>query len=85
MQNLQQGPAQLYDGFHQAREQARQTIPATTNNPLHLFLQSLLPWNPVPNAPAPNQPNQPNPQWLVDLLNNLGDLMPRGENEEQEQ
>jgi len=27
-------------------------VPALTNNPLGLFLTSLFPWNPIPNAPA---------------------------------
>jgi hypothetical protein len=70
IQNIRQGPAQLYEGFRAAREEMA-TIHATTNNPLQLFLQTLMPWNHVPNAP-PIDPNQP--QWLNTLLQLLNSV-----------
>ncbi|PRP79343.1 transcription factor 25-like [Planoprotostelium fungivorum] len=48
------GQAEIYEGF-QAAQAARAAnaprIHATTNDPLLLFLQTLLPWNETPNAP----------------------------------
>jgi hypothetical protein len=43
------GGVQIYDQFQQARNP---TIHSPTNNPFALFLNTLLPWNPIPNAPA---------------------------------
>ena len=43
-------------------------VRATTNNPLALFLSSLLPWNPVPNAPAEGG----DARWLADALAVVG-------------
>lgn len=55
------GGLQLYEGFQAARNP---TVHATTGNPLALFLSTLVPWNPVPNAP----PQEGQQDWMVDLL-----------------
>jgi len=45
-------------------------VVAPTNNPLGLFLWSLLPWNPTPNRPPNADPNHDNAQQrnLLDML-----------------
>jgi len=46
---IRHGGPQLYNAFHQVPQPV---VHAPTNNPIGLFLSSLLPWNPIPNAPA---------------------------------
>ena len=60
------GGPQLYNAFH---EMPPQVIHAQTNNPLGLFLSTLLPWNPVPNAPALE--TQEASAWYAHLLDFL--------------
>eukprot|EP01117_Protostelium_nocturnum_P009821 TRINITY_DN3505_c1_g1_i1.p1 TRINITY_DN3505_c1_g1~~TRINITY_DN3505_c1_g1_i1.p1 ORF type:complete len:644 (-),score=253.48 TRINITY_DN3505_c1_g1_i1:445-2262(-) len=48
------GQVEIYQGFHEAQAIRAANAPrihATTNNPLALFLQTLIPWNETPNAP----------------------------------
>lgn len=65
------GGANIYHEVQQA--QAPPVVHASTNNPLLLFLQTLLP-GPVPNAPPLQQGQQQqnnNTQSLLNLLNFL--------------
>ena len=48
-------PADLLE--QQAVQPPQRVIPARTGNPLALFLQTLLPWNEVPNAPYEGPPH----------------------------
>jgi hypothetical protein len=73
------GGIQLYDTF---QELQNPTVHATTNNPLELFLQTLLPWNPVPNAPALNAEGN---NWFNNLVDFLGNYLPDDEAENQEE
>eukprot|EP00005_Dracoamoeba_jomungandri_P001679 CAMPEP_0174252178 /NCGR_PEP_ID=MMETSP0439-20130205/1762_1 /TAXON_ID=0 /ORGANISM="Stereomyxa ramosa, Strain Chinc5" /LENGTH=647 /DNA_ID=CAMNT_0015332679 /DNA_START=61 /DNA_END=2004 /DNA_ORIENTATION=+ len=59
--------------------------PATTNNPLALFLQTLLPWNQVPNAPAIDEENLQIPDWLAEQLPNIRRILGNGQNNEEEE
>ena len=62
-------PANLlaaHDDLPQVRAPPR--VRAQTNNPLALFVSSLLPWLPVPNAPAEGG----DARWLADALAAVG-------------
>eukprot|EP01090_Pellita_catalonica_P017664 TRINITY_DN5384_c0_g1_i1.p1 TRINITY_DN5384_c0_g1~~TRINITY_DN5384_c0_g1_i1.p1 ORF type:complete len:521 (-),score=73.68 TRINITY_DN5384_c0_g1_i1:89-1627(-) len=79
---------QLYDTIRPRRERG---VRATTANPLALFLQTLMPWAPVPNLPmdenaAAEGGNGPIPQgWLEAVLQTLNvNPAPEGEEEEEE-
>ncbi len=84
------GP-RIYDSFRemahnqQLRQIEQQRIPAATDNPIALFLNTLLPWTPTPNAPY--QPNNNNNgqqqdantmQQLVHFLQNMADQIGEG-------
>jgi len=71
------GGLQLYDSFV---EMQQPTVHATTSNPLELFLSTLLPWNPVPNAP-PLDGNQRN-NFMQGLADFLANYLPEGEEPE---
>jgi hypothetical protein len=64
------GGIQLYDTF---QELQNPTVHATTNNPLELFLQTLLPWNAEGN------------NWFNNLVDFLGNYLPDDEAENQEE
>jgi len=59
------GGPQLYNAFH---EVPPPVVHATTNNPLGLFLSTLLPWATIPNAPAVGGDQN---QWYDQLMDFL--------------
>ncbi len=57
----------------QGMEQQQPVVHAPTSNPLSLFLQTLMPWQPTPNAPPvqQQQQGQNNGENVTEWVNNL--------------
>lgn len=68
----QQRNARFVHGNQQGMEQGQQqVVHAPTSNPLALFLQTLMPWQPTPNAPPVQQQGtdgNATPEWINNLV-----------------